>query len=264
MRATGRRITFDDCPWLAGPRGSPSGIGDEWLAREADRIGGLVQNGGGLLSSFSALACEHFDPSEVSAEISDFYEHTDRWQLGVQARWSPGAWPFGWALSTVFAQRLQQLALPLRAADTAGGMESRVEAVVDSAGSQLGAAWIRTLRASNATAYSGWYGVTQLPGTVGPSVRVVFPLPNGHLSIFLAPSNGSHGALTLTSPIARFGDDGAYLVVAEDDQRAWVRRAPIAEHFRLYLDGAKQLRTDHEVKLWSLPVLTIQYQLDRA
>jgi hypothetical protein len=255
---------LDEHPWLAGPVGSPSGIGDEWLTREAERIGGHVEPGGGLLASFASLASTKFDPARVNTQIADFYEHTDRWRLDVEARWSPGAWPFGWMLSTVFARRLQQLALPLLAADTARGMESRVEVVVDDGGAQLGAAWIRTLRASSHTAYSGWYGVSQLPRATGPSVRVVFPLPNGHLTIFLAPMNDLSDGLVLTSPIAEFGDNGAYLVVVEDEGYARVRRAPIAEEFHLYFDRERQLRTDHAVRLWTLPVLTIRYELEHT
>jgi hypothetical protein len=41
----------------------------------------------------------------------------------------------------------------------------------------LGAAWLRTLRRTGKTIYSGWYGAAALPGRDQPSVRVVFPLP---------------------------------------------------------------------------------------
>jgi len=142
----------------------------------------------------------------------------------VWSQWCPAAWPFGWALAGVFARRLQQLGLPLRPLDVAQGIDSRVLAVVDHDGVQLGAAWLRSLRANGQTVYSGWYGTTQLPLARGPSIRVMFPLPNGSLAVFLRPTVEDDGALRLTSRLAAFGDDGAYLIVVRGDgETAWVR-----------------------------------------
>jgi len=59
----------------------------------------------------------------------------------------------------------------------------------------LGAAWMRTLRATNHTVYSGWYGIAKPPLTEGPSVRVLFPLPNGGVTVFLRPEVGTDGSL---------------------------------------------------------------------
>jgi hypothetical protein len=128
----------------------------------------------------------------------------------------------------------------------------------------LGAAWHRTLRTTGHVVYSGWYGIAQLPEAESPSVRVVFPLPNGSVTIFLQPSLGDGGSLVLTSPDGGFGDNGAYLVVREAPNRAAVRRIPLVERFLVWVDDEGTLRTDHALDLWSLPALRLHYRLERA
>ena len=263
VRATGRTVRLGEHRWLDGPIGSPTFIGDEWLPREARRLDADLHDGGGLLESFDLLAGEGFDPSRLSPAIVDFYERTSEWRLDAWSQWCPAALPAGWLLSLVFAQRLQQLALPLRPLDVAQGMDSRVVSIRRPDGAQLGAAWFRTLRSTGQVMYSGWYGRAQLPDTKDASIRVMFPLPNGSVTVFLRPSVDPTGALVLTSPISGFGDDGAYLVVADGGDTAAVRRIPLAETFRVYVDDEGTLRTDHVLNLWSVPVLRFHYRLER-
>jgi hypothetical protein len=176
VRATGRPVSFADHPWLVGPVGDVDLIGDTWLSREADRLGGTVGEGRGLLADVDELAGDGFDPSLLAPPVVDFYQETARWRLEVSSRWSAGAWPFGWTLSALFARRLEQLSLPLRDGDTVGGMDSRVLSVVGRDGEHLGVAWLRTLCSTGQVVYSGWYGTARLPGADRPSLRVVFPL----------------------------------------------------------------------------------------
>jgi len=199
VRVTGRRLRLDQTEWLRGPVGDPHLIGDEWLVRETHRLGGEISDEGGLIPSLGALAGPGFDPDLVAGSVSDFYEHTSNWRLDVWSQWCPVAWPFGWLVSSVFARRLEQLNLPLRPLDVARGMDSRVRTVVDSDGRQLGAAWLRNHRATGQTIYSGWYSTTRLPGSDRPSIRVVFPLPNGSVTVFLRPENGDAGSVRLVS-----------------------------------------------------------------
>jgi len=80
----------------------------------------------------------------------------------------------------------------------------------------------------------------------------------------LRPEVDDDGALVLTSPLSSFGDDGAYLVVAERDrQTASVRRVPLAERFRVFLDDEGIVRTDHALNLWTIPVIRLHYRLHR-
>jgi hypothetical protein len=266
VRATGRRVQLDSYAWLHGPIGGPESIGDGWIQREATRLGGHVPNDGelaGLLPSMSTLTGEGFDPILVRPEIVDFYEHTAAWRMELWSQWCPAALPFGWLLSLVFARRLQQFSLPLRPLEVAKGIDSRVIQVVDQASHHIGAAWIRTLRATGQFVYSGWYGTAVLPHTKRPSPRVAFPLPNGSATVFLQPDVVHGGNLRLTSPAGRFGDQGMYLIVHESDSGyAWVRRAPIIERFDVYVDQEGTVRTDHELRLWTIPALRLHYRLE--
>jgi hypothetical protein len=257
-------VSLAEHPWLDGPVGDPRVIGSEWVSREAERLGGRVSNGGGLLAHFAALDGKGFESTQIAPEVVSFYERTTEWRLEVWSQWCPAAWPIGWLLSGVFSRRLQQLGLPLRPLDVARGMESRVLSVADHDGVQLGVAWLRTLRATGQTVYSGWYGTAQLPLTSGPSIRVMFPLPNGSIAVFLRPTMDG-GALRLASPLSEFGDDGAYLIVVHPDRKtAWVRRVPLAEQFRVFADDEGVLRTDHALDLWTIPVIRFHYRLDRS
>lgn len=267
VRATGRRVDLREHSWLDGPVGAPDIVGDRWVRAEARRVGGRLvtaADSGGLLDGMGDLAGAGFDPAALRPEIRDFYAATARWRMQAWAAWWPPAYPFGWLISRVFSQRLQQLALPLRPLDMARGMDSAVVPV--RVGESLaGTAWVRRLRATGQMVYSGWYGTATPPGSPRPSIRVVFPLPNGSATVFLRPENVGDGNLRLVSPRGRFGDDGAYLVVRAADQvRAWVRRVPIVETFDIYVDTHGTLRTDHDLRLWNIPALRLHYRMDRA
>ena len=265
VRTTGRKITFAEYPWLSGPVGGPCQIADEWLQREAERLGGVLSEGGGLLERMSDLAGSDFDPSRLAKPIVEFYENTSEYRMEVWSQWSPAAWPVGWLITSLFSQRLDQLNLPLRQLDVANGMDSRIVLIQDSSGSRVGAAWLRTLRATGQTVYSGWYGPVILPGAERPSLRVVFPLPNGSVMVFLRPEVRADGALVLRSPIGPFGEEGAYLVVSESDRASgWARRVPLAEEFVVSVDEEGTLRTDHCLTLWRIPVIQLRYRIERT
>jgi hypothetical protein len=266
VRRSGRRVVLGDVSWLDGPWGDTDVIGPGWVSREVARLGGVIGSGqdAGLLPSLSVLAGSRFDPARLRPQVVDFYQHTAAWRMDAQARWSPLAWPFGWLVTGLFARRLDQLSLPLRRTDLADGMTSTVVSATTPAGTHLGSAWLRTSRTSGATIYSGWYSTVTLPGRDQPSVRVVFPLPNGNLTVFLRPSLAANGSLRLDSPPGRFGDDGAYLVVRDPGgDHAWVRKVPVTEQFRVYVDREGVLRTDHDLRFNRTPVVQLNYKITR-
>ena len=138
-------------------------------------------------------------------------------------------------------------------------------AVRDQDGSQVGAAWLRTLRSTGQAIYSGWYSAERLPGAVRPNIRVVFPVPNGSVTVLLRPEVRSDDALILSSPVGPFGTEGAYLVVARPDRKSgWAPRVPLAERFVVFVDDEGVLRTDHELNLDRVPVLRLHYRPDAA
>ena len=264
--ATGRRIDLAGGErWLDGPVGDPDGIGDRWVDVHAARHGADVVQGPeqGLLPTFAALA-PSLDVAAVSPQIAAFYETTAAWSIDLWSRWARWAEPGGRLINAVFARRLRQLSLPLDPLDVVEGMDSHVVALVAPDGEHLGTVWQRTLRATGATVFGGFYDVCAPPGAPGPSVRVVFPLPNGSLTVFLRPEATSDGGLVLSSRPGRFGDDGAYLVVRPDAaDHGWARRVPLHERFTLLAGPDGSVRCDHRLDLGPLELLRLHYRLRR-
>jgi hypothetical protein len=92
-----------------------------------------------------------------------------------------------------------------------------------------------------------------------------FPLPNGSITVLLRPENGPGGRLLLTSPLAEFGDNGAYLVLAKPDRMTgWARRVPLAETFEVWIGADGVARTDHALDLWRVPVIRLHYRMERT
>ena len=252
--------------WLSAPMHDGPVVGDGWLADAAAAYGGSVreqQPGAGLLPDMALLDGPGFAAADLRPEVRDFYEHTSDWRMEVWTQWSPLFQPGGELISRFFGRRVQQLALPTRPLDVALGMDSRVATIVDAAGEQKAAGWLRTLRSTGEYVYSGCYSARTLPGRRRPSIHVAFPLPSGNVQVFLRPEVGPGGALELRSPPGPFGADGAYVVV-ERGGRAHAARAPVHERFRVYVDAEGTLRTDHLLSLWSATVVRLHYKLTRA
>lgn len=263
VRATGRRVDLAETPWLDGPTGRPTGIGEGFFETWADDHGLEVREGGaarGLLPSFDALAGPGFDPARVDPAVRDFYERTSAYDVEAWAEWSPAFRPFGGAVVALFSRRLGQLNLPLGALDTSRGTVSRVLHLVDRAGRLDSAAWVRTLRATGRPLYVGAYSAARVPGHGAPCVRVVFPLPNGACTVVLRPEVGEGGALRLVSSGERWGDPGLYLAV-HDGARVWARAVrSLRETITVYPDGA-DVRTDHVLRLGGRVFLRLHYRL---
>ncbi|AYJ47808.1 hypothetical protein [Rhodococcus sp. P1Y] len=263
-KTVGRRVDLDGAQsWLRGPTAGSGVVRDGWLQKEADRIGGAVVPGSesdGLLHDFGALTGPEFDPDEIDPRIREFYEHTAQWRMDAWTQWTRGFGVPGSAIEYLYGKRVQQLALPVQPLAVAHGVDSEVIEIVDATGEHAGSAWLRKLRKSGDFMYSGYYRATTLPEGDGPSVHVTFPLEDGNVQVFLKPSVGEGGSLILTSPAGKFGEDGAYTVVAEKNAD-YASRAPIHEVFHVYVDDEGVLRTDHVLKLWGLTAVRLHYRL---
>jgi hypothetical protein len=88
-------------------------------------------------------------------------------------------------------------------------------------------------------------------------------LPEGSLMVFLEPRADADGGLHLYSQHGPFGADGAYLVLEAGGDRLRARRIPVVEHFHLYVDADGDLRTDHDLRLWSIPAVRLHYRMRR-
>ncbi len=263
-RITGRPVDLRrDERWLAAPMHHGQRIGDGWLTAAAEQIGGSLgpdDEHAGLLPDMGRLNGPLFDAAHLRPEVRHFYEHTSQWRMETWTQWNPVFQPGGELISRYFGRRVQQLALPTKPLEVALGIDSRVVSIVDAAGEQQAAGWVRTLRSTGDHIYSGCYSTRTLPGSEQPSVHVAFPLEAGNVQVLLRPRVLPDGALELSSPAGPFGHDGAYVVV-ESRGRTHAARTPIHETFRVYVDADGVLRTDHHLCLWSATVVRLHYKL---
>jgi hypothetical protein len=262
VQATGRLVDLDREPWLHGPSAPPEGVGESYFARLAEEQGMTLSEDpdGGLLPDFGALRGPGFDPAAVHPAVVDFYERTARYRLNLWSEWSAGFRPFGRLVDVIFARRLRQLQLPQGPLDTSRGITSSLLRL-DGGGETL-TAWLRRRVPTGDVIYAGFYSVARAPLASGPCVKVVFPLPNGSASVFLAPRARPDGSVELLSEGREFGDPGFYFVVVRDGRTAWVRHLPaFTERIHVYADEHDELHTDHVMRLWGRPVLRLHYAM---
>ena len=202
-RHTGRAVDLTGRhAWLDAPRNVGSAVGDAWVEAAATRFGGRAvydQPGAGLYRDMAVLDGPGFAAADLHPLVRGFYEHTSDWRVEVWAQWNLMFQPAGELISRFFGRRLQQLALPTRPLEVSRGMDSRVVALLDGSGTQQGAAWLRTLKATGEWAFSGCYSARRLPGADRASVHVAFPLESGNVQVFLRPRVLPTGALELSS-----------------------------------------------------------------
>jgi hypothetical protein len=135
--STGRRVSLDEFTWLRGPVGDVDVIGTDFFARLADREGMIVVEDGpprALVEKFGDLAGPACDPSQVDAQVAEFYEQTSEYEFDAWSEWHGGFRPFGGALAAIFSRRLQQLNVPLSPLDTSRGISTSVVRLGDGAG----------------------------------------------------------------------------------------------------------------------------------
>jgi hypothetical protein len=267
VRATGRRVALDECPWLRGPVGDVDVIGTGFFTRLADREGLTVVADGpprGLVQNFRDLAGPACDPPQVNGRVAEFYEQTSQYDFDVWSEWRGGFRPFGNALAAIFSRRLQQLNVPLSPLDTSQGISTSVVQLVDDAGAVKQTAWVREIVASKRTLYAGSYSLCRVPGFDGPCVKVAFPLPNGSANVIMRPESSPDGSFTVRSSGKYFGDPGFYFFVEAGSDRGWARYLKtLEEDIRVYVDSRGQLRADHNLRIWGRTFLRLHYRMRR-
>jgi hypothetical protein len=265
VRATGRRVSLADAPWLSGPVGNTRHIGKDFFDRYArDHHLDMVRTGSpGLLHNFADLEIE---PTSINESVRDFYEHTSLYEMDAWSEWQGLFKPFGVALAWIFSRRLQQLNVPLSAMDTSRGITSEVIRMRDrESGRPVETAWIRQLVASGNVIYAGSYSVCRVPGYSRPCVKVVFPLPNGSAMVIMRPEFDAHGVFSVVSDGNAFGDPGFYFVVHRGGGAVRARYVrSMKETIRVDGSRAGELRADHLLKIWGAEFLRIHYRLRKV
>jgi hypothetical protein len=258
----GRRVDRSSVPWLDGPTGPPR-IGAAFHRSIASEGGMEIRTGRdlGLLPDCAALDGRDFDSHRMHPSVRDFYEHTGRYHLDVWSQWSPLFWPFGWMLINFISRRMEQLNFPMYPLETAQGMTSEVEQLVQPDGKVAFTSWLRRNLGTGMVIYSGFYS-TASPPNHGPCVKTVFPVVRGSANVLLRAEAQADGSLKLISSGRRFGDPGFYRITEAGPGRirVWYVR-PLSEMFHVYPDRDGSVRTDHFLRWWNLPVLHLHYHI---
>jgi hypothetical protein len=268
VRVLGRSVDPDSCPWLKCPVGSPTAVGTE-MYNDIAAAENLQQHSSpstGLLASFDDLRSDRFDSAKIDPRIRHFYERTaaydlDAWsQVGVLAR------PLLWGLVTLVSRRMDQLVFPLSPLELSAGMGNEIVELVDSTtGKRVYTGWRRTLLRNNSIIYAGLYSTAIPPNYGRPCVRVTFPVRRGSAAVILRPEAQADGSLRLIAEGKRFGDPGFYRIVSTGPDRWSVRYLPgLHESFHVSAPPDGVLRTEHNIRILGVPVLTLHYKMHLA
>ncbi|MGA7317325.1 MAG: hypothetical protein WBX22_25515 [Silvibacterium sp.] len=267
VRATGRKVSLADQPWLDGPVGGTHQIGprffDDYAALAKLEL--LRDGVRGLIPDFRSLEAETQSLAAVAPAVKDFYEATSTYDLDAWSEWHGLFRFFGKGLSLIFSTRLQQLNVPLSALDSAKGMTSSVVQMREIASQRIvQTAWVRQLHATNNVLYAGSYSVCTVPGWPHPCVKVVFPLPNGNAIVLMKVRAYQDGSLALQSMGKTFGQPGFYFVVHEKTGRATARYVrSLKEEIRVYAAENNSVRADHKLWFCGVEFLRLHYRMRR-
>jgi hypothetical protein len=232
--------------WLDVPLGEGT-IGPEWPQRRAIARGAAIAPApdGGLIPDLSVLG--HAD--RVHPLVRLFYEHTARFALAVDPRWTPGFALGGWRWSALYARRWGQLSLPL-----AAGVPLTNE-IYSSEGGQW---WVRRYPDDRAL-YVSRYEVIAIDGQPDPCVRIAFPVPGGAwVVLFRVVHDGA--ALVLTEDGGTAGGPGLYLLRTGRPPRYF--RA-FREEIRVF-PTHRGCRAVHRMWLAGMPLVALNYELPVA
>jgi hypothetical protein len=258
LRVTGRKIKLSEYPWLDGPIGGKY-IGDEFYKEYAEKNNLVISvpPESGLMVDFTVLG-SNAHPN-LQPGIKHFYEKTILYKMNV---WSQAFYPikpFAKILIKTISHEINQLNIPLDPMETSKGMSSEVIRLSTKEGEPKMTCWLRKNTGSNKVVYSGFYSAIKIDNQ--PFVRVVFPLPNGNVTVILEPEFREDGSFRLISTRRKFGKAGYYRVKEISPGIVKVRLIPLKESIHVYEDEHGVLRTDHEFRFWGMKFLKLHYQL---
>ncbi len=264
LNHTGRKLDLSHYPYLAGPIAGNEEIGEKFYSKLAERNGlkAVHSGNGGLLLNFRELIVQdHPFINRLNPEIPLFYEHSSRYTMEVWSQWRP---PISWLaklLIKLVSVEMKQLNIPLDSLETSYGMDSAIIHLLDDNGEIEYVCWLRKTNKSNKVVYAGFYSSIQLGNWPARHVKVVFPLPNGNVTVILRLKLLADGSIQLISDGKRFGHSGYYRLHRNRRGVVKARMIPIKEIIHVFEDQQQQLRTDHFFSWWGIRFLQLHYKI---
>jgi hypothetical protein len=261
----GKKIDPEVYPWLFGPFGNLDAIGEDFLVQLAEKENLNIDRAtktSGLIPSIDQLQLSAAEHSNLPYQVIDFYENTSNYDLLFSVKWKPFFRGFGILINRLFSHRLNQLNIPTENSKHPEAIASQLINLVDSSINQVKYTfWLRSIKSSGQTIYSGAYGVSTLPSGKA-CIKAVFPLPNGNATVLMTPSVGKNGELILDSSGKQFGDAGFYFLLKDAKGEYW------SQYIRSFRDRLivrvenGRLSAEQTLTLWHQEVLRFHYTIE--
>lgn len=193
-----------------------------------------------------------YDIGEISPGIVDFYENTNDYRLFATIRWRSWFKPFAFVYSFI-SRKTEQINLPLHRNEVE--MTGDIITVGDGLdGREDVRAWIR--KVGEKYAFIALYSHHQSVEGV-PFMNIALPLPFSTMTGILE-LNANGRDLQLTSrKNAATSDAGIYLT----SRLGQYFRLPLEENFVVHEETDGQLHAKHEMWIFSIPFLRIDYTI---
>ncbi|WP_442597776.1 YndJ family protein [Neobacillus sp. D3-1R] len=206
----------------------------------------------GLVDKMAELTSSDFDVNKLSSSIIDFYEQTVDYELKARITWSKWFIPFAYIYQFI-SRHVQQVHLGIQkdwqrmSGDIVG-----IDSLKD--GRNKVRAWVRQ-NESGETIFVALYSLHSHQGQT--YMNIALPLPKGNMTGILKPLNaGANLILTSRSYQDGNGDEGIYFRT-----RFITIRLPLAETFTLQETSIGTLQAHHQMWIYGIPFLQIQYNI---
>ena len=190
----------------------------------------------------------YIDRQSTPSTIIDFYENTMQYKLFSEVHWHTWFKPFA-AVYKLISRQVQQLNLPYSNKQ----MEMTGDIVAIEDGRTNTRAWIRKIEKE--VIFVALYSSHQNNNKT--YMNIALPLPwSSMIGILELHQQGEK--LVLTSKGASSSDAGIYLAF-----RKYVFKLPLQEQFLIEEIKEGELSAKHQMRIFSLPFLTINYVINR-
>ncbi|QFG00011.1 hypothetical protein PB01_14905 [Psychrobacillus glaciei] len=190
----------------------------------------------------------YMEKETISSTIIDFYENTTQYRLFSEVHWHTWFKPFA-AIYKLISRRIQQLNLPY--SNKQMEMTGDIVAVED--GRSDTRAWVRKI--NKEVIFVALYSSHR--GNNKTYMNIALPLPwSSMIGILELHQQGEK--LLLTSKGTSDSDAGIYLAT-----KKYVFKLPLQEQFLLEEIKEGELRAKHQMRIFSIPFLTINYRIHR-
>ncbi|WP_052345787.1 YndJ family protein [Paucisalibacillus sp. EB02] len=190
---------------------------------------------------------------ETIPSIVDFYENTNAYRLFAKVNWSKWFIPFA-ATYRLFSKQMKQLNLPL--STRREEMEGDIIPVKDSIdGRKNVRAWIRKINGE--TVFVALYSEHITNGK--KYMNISLPLPAATMvGVLNLSQNGKTLCLTSKRQSRDTLDSGIYLLI-----KKYVMKLPLEEQFEVTEFEEGKLKAKHQMWIFSLPFLKIEYDIQK-